>query len=371
MNLKHFKLERYFARHEFSAKYMLSSSDCDGYSLADILSQASSEERDIWDNMSFGYTETKGDIALRKSILQYYKTDDPDKVIVASPGELNFIAMNVLLRPDDHVICVSPSYQSLYQIVKSLGAELSFWEPDGDTWEFDSADLKALIKENTRLIITNFPHNPTGSYLTRDQLDEVIYIAAEHDIYIFSDEMYHKLMVSEYEELPPISDLYDKGISLWGTSKTIGLAGLRLGWLVSQDQTVIDQVEAFKDYLSICNSRPSEVLTMIALNRIDAFIEPNIAKIKRNIEHFTTFAKAHPIISSFVPPKAGSTAYVGLDINTTAKEFSDQLVAETGIMTVPSEMFEDDRKYIRVGFGRKNFPMVLEELSQYLEDQGR
>ena len=287
-------------------------------------------------------------------------------VVVASPGELNFSTMNILLQPEDHVISVAPCYQSLTEIVKSIGCELSFWKPNSENWNFDIDDLSLLIKKNTKLIVLNFPHNPTGSYLSLTQLNQIVELARQHELYIFSDEMYHKLMVSDKEELPPISDLYEKGISLWGTSKTFGLAGLRIGWLVSQDQRFLQKVLTFKDYLSICNNTPSEILSIIALNHIDHFLLPNIKKIKNNISLFEKFAKEHSIFGNFIPPQAGSTSFVQLNIEQSSLDFSNQLVEEKGIMTVPAEMFEHKGKYIRVGFGRENFGQILEVFDEYL-----
>jgi len=370
MEISTFKLERYFALHEFSAKYLLSSSDCDGYELKYVLQNACKEERELWETMTLGYTESEGSPLLREAILQYYKLKNIENVVVATPGELNFISMNVLLDSKDHVITVSPCYQSLYQIVKSLNCELSYWQPNSENWEFNTKDLEKLIKKNTKLIIINFPHNPTGSYLQESQLKEIVSIARKHNITIFSDEMYHKLVMDDAKELPPICDLYEKGISLWGTSKTFGLAGLRTGWLVTQDKGFLNKVVAFKDYLSICNSAPSEVLSLMALNNIDKFLQPNIKKIKQNILLFKEFADNHQIISSFIPPKAGSTSFVKLNIKESSLDFSNQLVKKTGIMTVPSEMFEHPGKYIRVGFGRKNLPETLDHFDVYLKTLG-
>ena len=203
--------------------------------------------------------------------------------------------------------------------------------------------------------------------MTRAELDEIIKIARKHDLYIFSDEMYHKLVHGGREELPPFSDLYEKGISLWGTSKTFGLAGLRTGWLVSQDTQFLQKVLAFKDYLSICNSAPSEILSIIALNHIKEFLQPNLKKIRANISLFERFVKEHSIINQFIPPQAGSTSFVKLNIEETALEFSDKMVEKVGIMTVPSEMFEYEEKYIRVGFGRENFREILELFEEYLK----
>jgi len=367
MKIKNFKLERYFAKHEFTAKYLLSSSDCDGYELKDVLESASKEELELWTGMKLGYTESEGNPLLRAAILQYYKAEAIENVVVATPGELNFISMNVLLEASDHVISVSPCYQSLYEIVKSLNCELSYWKSNPGNWEFNTADLEKAIQKNTKLIILNFPHNPTGSYLTLKQLNEIIAIAKRNDLYIFSDEMYHKLIIESTQELPPISDLYEKGISLWGTSKTFGLAGLRTGWLVSQDRGFLKKVVAFKDYLSICNSAPSEILSIIALNHMDDFLLPNLKKIKENISLFKEFSDKHDIISSFIPPRAGSTSFVELNIENSALEFSNDLVAKTGIMIVPAEMFEHQGKFIRVGFGRRNLPEILNIFSEYLD----
>ena len=367
MRINDFKLERYFAQHEFTAKYLLSSSDCDGFELNYILENASQEELKLWKSLKLGYTESEGNPLLRETILQHYKTASIDKVVVATPGELNFISMNVLLDPKDHAISISPCYQSLSEVVKSINCEISYWKPNKSDWTFNTEDLENLIKKNTKLIILNFPHNPTGSYLTKNQLNEIVTIARKHDLHIFSDEMYHKLVIGNIEELPSICDVYEKGISLWGTSKTFGLAGLRTGWLVSEDQTFLKKVVAFKDYLSICNSAPSEILSIMALNNVNLFLEPNLKKINKNISIFEEFIEKQNVMTGFIPPKAGSTSFVQLNINGSSLQFSNQLVKETGIMTVPAEMFEYEGKYIRVGFGRANFPEILEVLDRYLK----
>lgn len=364
MTIPDFALERYFGLHEFTAKYLLSSSDCDGYPLQYVLDQATAAERQQWESLTLGYTESEGHHQLREAILQYYTAPSVDNVIVASPGELNFSTMNVLLRPGDHVVSVAPCYQSLTEVVQSIGCELSYWHPDPANWQFDVEALAELVRPTTKLIIINFPHNPTGSYLTRAQLDSVIEIARRADCHLFSDEMYHKLVIGSTPELPPVSDLYEKGISLWGTSKTFGLAGLRIGWLVSQDVDFLRKVLAFKDYLSICSNAPGEVLTTIALNHPAAFIAPNLRKIHRNLALFTAFALEHSLFENFIPPQAGSTAFVGLAIEETSRDFSDALVQRTGIMTVPAEMFGYGGRFIRIGFGRENFGEVLERLRE-------
>ncbi|MDC0459336.1 aminotransferase class I/II-fold pyridoxal phosphate-dependent enzyme [Crocinitomicaceae bacterium] len=366
MKMKDFKLERYFAQHEFTAKYLLSSSDCDGYGQDYVLDRANPTELKMWNDIKLGYTESAGNPILRESITQFYKTKNIEEVVVGSPGELNYITMRVLLEKQDHVVAVSPAYQSLHEVVHSIGCEISYWTPN-ENWAFDPSQLEHLVRKNTKLIIINFPHNPTGSYLTLSELNQIVSIAKKNDCYIFSDEMYHKLLAKSEKELPPISDLYSKGISLWGTSKSFGLAGLRTGWLVCNDLDFIHRVICYKDYLSICSSAPSEILSIIALNHIDDFLQPNIKKIQQNINLFAEFAQTQDVISSFIPPKSGSTAFVKLNINCSSLEFSNYLVEKAGIMTIPAEMFDHPGKFIRVGFGRESLPKILPIMRVFLE----
>ncbi|MCD2260919.1 aminotransferase class I/II-fold pyridoxal phosphate-dependent enzyme [Psychroserpens luteolus] len=368
MNIKDFAVERYFARYEFTAQYMLSSSDCDGYPMNYVLDLASDSEKTSWDTLKLGYTETLGSPTLRKAIKQHYKTIDLDDIVVSSPGEANFILMNILLNKGDHAICMSPMYQSLYQIAKELECSVSFWKPteEQNKWHYNPADLKKLIQANTKLIIINFPHNPTGFSPEMNDYLEIIDIARHYGIPIFSDEMYRFLTHNEHSGLPPMCDLYENGISLWGTAKTFGLAGLRLGWLTSKNKEFLKKVESFKDYLSICNSATSEILATIALNNMDKFVQPNLQKIQSNIVLFSEFHKRNNHLFDFHKPKSGSTAFIKFKSNETSFQFAEKLVKETGIMLLPSETFEYGTSHARVGFGRANMPEMLDVFQKYI-----
>jgi aspartate/methionine/tyrosine aminotransferase len=368
MHLKEFAVERYFARYEFSAKYLLSSSDCDGYSMNYVLNLASKTERHDWENLKLGYTETVGSEPLRRAIQQHFSSIALDEIVVSSPGEANFVLMNVLLQAGDHVVCMAPMYQSLYQVAKDLGCSLSFWQPttDNNQWYYDPVDLEKLVAPNTKLIIVNFPHNPTGFSPKTEDYNAIINIARKYNIPIFADEMYRFLQHDPTFILPSVCDLYENGISLWGTAKTFGLAGLRLGWLTSKNKALLKKVERFKDYLSICNNAPGEILATIALNNIDAFVEPNLAKIKTNMALFEQFHHQHSEWFDYLKPQSGSTAFIKLNTKETAMEFAETLVQETGIMLLPSETFEYGTQHVRIGFGRENMKTALALLDAYL-----
>jgi aspartate/methionine/tyrosine aminotransferase len=368
MKINPFRLERYFAQYEFSSRYLLSSSDCDGFLLKEILALADSKEREQWDTLQLGYTESSGLPELREEIAKLYKNVSSNEVFVLSPGEANFMAMNVLLRPGDHVICMAPAYQSLYEVAKSIGCELSFWNPssDANAWYYDPEELNKLINNKTKLIILNFPHNPTGYIPGLNDYKKIVSIARSKGIFIFSDEMYHRLEHDPKDTLPPMCEAYERSISLWGMAKTFALAGLRLGWIVCKDPLVMEEMKRFKDYLTICSPSTGEILTLIALRNKNKLIQYNLVKIIKNIQLFKSFCDSHHGHLQFAPTNAGSTAFVKLTLKEPSLTFSEKLVKETGIMTLPAEMFEFGNSHLRIGFGRTNMNVPLEILDTYL-----
>lgn len=367
--MKPFKLERYFAKYEFNAKYLLSSSDCDGFSMDYVLKCAQPEELLLWQDLTLGYTDSLGHPLLRQAISRHYNTIKSEHVFVLSPGEANYMLMHLHLKKGDHVVCMKPAYQSLYEITRSMGCKLSFWEPDS-THRFNVDDLSKLVTEKTKMIIVNFPHNPTGYYPSKEELSRIISIAARYNTFLFADEMYHKLVHHLKDLNDSICDLYDNCLSLWGSAKSFGLAGLRIGWVTSHNTQLLNKMQHFKDYLSICTSAPSEILAMIALNNSEQFIEVNLEKIRSNKLIFAEFAHRHPqLFDHYIEPQAGSTAFVKLNLNVPTLEYTERLVKETGIMLVPAEMFEYGSQHVRIGFGRENMAETLNVWEHYINTQ--
>lgn len=149
-----------------------------------------------------------------------------------------YCAMRGLLRAGDHVVCTYPGYQSLYETAHAIGCELSFWQVDfsaaAPRMEVDQ--LRKLVKPGvTRMVVVNFPHNPSGFLPSRAQWEEVVAVARDAGAYLFSDEMYRGMEFDPEDRLPAAADAYDKGISLGGLSKNVGMPGLRIGWIGCRD----------------------------------------------------------------------------------------------------------------------------------------
>lgn len=372
MSLKPFSLERYFARYEFSVKYLLSSSDCDGLLQSDLLQLADDETRSLWEGLELGYTESLGHPLLRDEIGKLYQGITGDDCLVAVPEEGIFIALNSILQRGDHVICTFPGYQSLYEVAEGLGCQVTRWEPEEESgWRFDPGFLEQQIRPNTKLAIVNFPHNPTGYLPSKEDYERIVESARKRGLYLFSDEMYRFLEYNSDHRLPSACEVYDRAISLCGMSKSFGMAGARIGWLVTKDKRLFASMAAFKDYTTICSSAPSEVLAIIALRAKDAIISRHLTRIGRNIGLLDKFFQEYQDMCEWVRPQAGTIGFPRLKGTLNALDFCQTVAKEANIMLVPSTVFDYGDRHFRVGFGRENTPEALGRFCEYLAGRRR
>lgn len=365
MKIPPFALERYFAEHEFSVPFLLSSSDCDGLALSELLSWADDETRSLWERLTLGYGESQGSPLLRREIASLYTGVSPEQILVAAPQELVLIAMSRMLDAGDRVVCTFPGYQSLYQIAESIGCRVGRWEPvEDEGWRFRVDDLLALLTPDTKLLVVNFPHNPTGSTLSQNDWRRVLQIAKERGIRVFSDEMYRFLELDPKDRLPSACELDDRAVSLFGMSKTYGLAGLRVGWLVTKDAALLEAFKEHKDYTTICAAPACELLATMGLRAKDEIVARHRVRIRRNLELLEAFFGRRADRFTWVRPRGGTIGFPGL-----LRDAPDALCAKAraaGVLLLPSRVYGYPRPHIRVGFGRENMPEALSRLDAAL-----
>jgi aspartate/methionine/tyrosine aminotransferase len=266
--LAQFKCERYFAWDFAEADKSLTCSDMEPLLLSEVkaLEPQDSPLMLAYERLSLAYTPQQGTPELREAIARGYhprggsggagSTLSPDNVVIAAPQEGIFLGLHALLEPGDHVVAAFPSYQSLFEVARSVGCEVDLWEPsklstndddtdgsadnnvtDGDEEKIDSPhfcveELKRLVRPDTKAVVVNFPHNPTGALPTLEEWEAIVECCRENGAWLFSDEMYRGLEHGgDAETLPAACEVYEKGISLGGMSKTFSLPGLRIGWL--------------------------------------------------------------------------------------------------------------------------------------------
>ncbi len=369
MTLPAFKLEQYLAQYEFSAPYLLCCSDAESWSMQEILDLASAEESMLWNNLRLGYTETHGMPLLRKTIAQtLYPGLSQDNILCfAGAEEAIFCALSTLVQPEDHVIVLTPCYQSLLEIPKLRGCSVTTLSLRAESqWRLDLEAIRQAITPSTKWLVLNFPHNPTGQVLTRDELQALIELLDHHGIWLFSDEVYRLLGPKKTSWALPAACLYPRALSLGVMSKAFGLAGLRVGWIACQDFKALEQIASTKNYTSICNSAPSEILSLITLSNAQHVLGRNNAILDHNLALLDGFMARHKDLFSWSRPQGGCVGFVRYHGEKNVDDFCKELRESKGVLLLPGHVYDAHEPYFRIGFGRKNMPQALALLENYL-----
>lgn len=371
--LPDFRLETHFAKWEFSARYHLTASDAESISLRDLLAMATPEDREAFEGMWLGYTETFGAPDLRAQIASTYVAQDPENILCfAGASEGIFAANSVLLDSDSHAIVITPNYQSHETLPLAICDATGVPLDGDDNWSLDIDRVAAAIRPNTRLLTMNFPHNPTGAILSQDRFDALIALCRKHGIYILHDEIFNGLGPTGKQHLPYVADVYERGLSLGVMSKSYGLPGLRIGWIATHDSSVLSRMERMKHYLSICNSGPSERLAMIALKNRDSLLARNCAIVDENLPKWTAFFARHEGLFDWQQPDGSCMAYPrykgvdGIDV------FARNLVEQSGVLVLPSSIYSSKlgrvpHNHFRIGLGRKGLDAGIAAFDAHLQ----
>lgn len=291
--------------------YLLCASDCEALSVGDLLKfepQAQSQFKETW----LGYTEARGSTELRAAIAAQYEGISADDVLVfAGAQEAIFAFMQRVLERGRHAIAHFPAYQSLYQVARNQGADVTLWRThESDGWALDPAFLAKALRPDTKAVIINSPHNPTGYLMDRATQSAIVDLARRAGIYLFSDEVYRDTEYDPAARLPAVCELYERGVSLGVTSKSLGLAGLRIGWIATRDRELLECLTEAKDYTTICNAAPSEFLAALALRHRDRILERNRLLTAQNLARLDSFVQRNASRVSWVRPQAAPLGFL-------------------------------------------------------------
>jgi aspartate/methionine/tyrosine aminotransferase len=372
MRIAEFALERYFARWEFAVQHVLCASDVEGWSMAELLELADAETAAMWSGLKLGYTESTGHPLLRREIASLYESLDADDVLVfAGAEEAVFCLMSTSLQEGNHVIVTWPGYQSLYEVARSAGAQVSLHvlrEEDG--WSLDVDRLIRGFRPETRMVVVNAPHNPTGMLPTVEEWRRLGAACADAGIRLVADEVYRFL---EHDGAPTLragADLDGRNVSIGVLSKSFAMAGLRIGWLATRDRAVLDRCARLKDYTTICSSAPSEVLALIALRARDRVLARSRGIVAANLAVLDDFFARRADAFSWIRPRSGSTGFprlvAGGPAGASAERFAARLVEATGVLLLPSTTFGSGDSHFRIGLGRKDLPEAIAKLEAFV-----
>ncbi len=368
MRIAEFALERFFARWEFAVRHLLCGSDVEGWPMADLLALADDETADLWANLRLGYSEAPGHPLLRAEIATLYDTvDAADVLVFAGAEEGIFCLSNVLLGPGDHAVVTWPGYQSLYEVGRATGADISLHVlHEADGWGLDPDRLIAALRPETRLVVVNAPHNPTGMLPSHAAWARLTGELADRGIHLLADEVYRFLEFDDADRLVAGADADERGVSLGVMSKSFALAGLRIGWLATRDRDLLARCAAFKDYTTICSSAPSEILALIGLRARDTVLARSRGIVEANLPLLDRFFADHPDRWSWVRPRGGSIGFARLLDEEPAETFAAALVEAEGVLLLPGSVIGHDGNHVRIGFGREDLPVALAGLEHFL-----
>jgi aspartate/methionine/tyrosine aminotransferase len=231
----------------------------------------------------------------------------------------------------------------------------------------DFDQLIDLVTSKTKMLVVNFPHNPTGYLPAQKQLKELANIVEKKNLILFCDEMYFGLVHSGTPQISSAAEITDHSIVLSGLSKTYGLPGLRTGWLVIQNEELRQNVINWKFYTSICASAPSEFLALAAWKVRDQLRDRSIIQIEHNLGLADSFFARWPDLFTWRKPMSGSVALVGMNVPSVT-DFATQLAEKAGVLIHPATTLGSDDQHMRMGFGRAAFGEALEKFEAYLKD---
>lgn len=368
MKIAPFSTELFFSKYEFTTPHLLCASDCETLSVGELLQVSGVNTADLLE-LPLSYTESAGNPTLRAAVAELYSGVEPAEVtMLGAPEEGIYLSLRTLLEPGDHVIVLTPAYDSLLHLADHITHNVTRWpiRPVPDGWSLDLDELEHLMTASTRLVIVNFPHNPTGFLPNAADFERLIGIVQRHGVWLLCDEMYRGLERQPADRLPSAVEQYDRAIVLSGLSKTYGLPGLRTGWLIIRHPATRSDLINWKHYTTICAAAPSEILATAALHAHNLLADRSRQIIGSNLTMADAFFRRRAAMFDWRPPQAGSVALVGVNVNS-ASEYCQILAEQAGVLLLPGPNLGADDHSVRFGFGRVNFPEALAAYDRYLE----
>ena len=320
------------------------------------------------------YGNIEGAPAFKEGICKLYKTLQPEEVIPTHGATgANHHVFYSLISPGDRVISIMPTYQQLYSIPESYGADVQIMELKKENHYLpDIEELKALAIPGTKMICINNPNNPTGALMERKYLEQIVEIAKSVDAYVLCDEVYRHL-TQEDVWCDSIVDLYEKGISVSSMSKVFSLAGLRLGWIATHDKEVIKSCLSHRDYNLISCGMFDEALAAVALKHSEKLLERNKGIVRENLAILDRWVAQEEHVS-YVKPQAGTTALVYYDLKIDSYQFCEEMYHKTGAFVTPGDCFEQPHSF-RIGYAcdteelKAGLNAISEFIKMYLSSQ--
>lgn len=342
-------LEDWMRDYYFSTEIDIGSSGVENFSMADLRNLLNLKPEDL-DSVTFNDSPSCGEQKLREAIAARWGNGDAEQVMVASgSSEIIFLVMNALLREGDEVVVHEPCYHALRNLADSIGCYLKVW-PLSPVRHFapDIQEVKRLITPRTRMVIANFPHNPTGVSLSEADFEELIKAVDAVGAYLIWDSAFAELTYDR-PPLPNPVHRYKRAITIGTLSKAYGLAGLRVGWSISPAELLAEFVH-WRDYTTLYLSPLVEAIALRAVEQADTLLEMRFKRARTNLDVLEKWAGEHKEFLEWARPQGGVTAFPRLHNVRDVEAFCRRLASERKTLVVPGNCFGHP-SHVRIGFG--------------------
>lgn len=370
MKIKPFAVEEWMNAWEVGAKYNIAETCVDSISMNELFELTGEDKTEFLNRLCarrLSYGDIEGLPEFRKGVCGLYKTLNIENIVPTHGASgANHHVFYSLISPGDRVVSIIPTYQQLYSIPESYGADVQILHLSKENnYLPDLEELRRLVTPETKMICINNPNNPTGALMSEQMLREIVEIARSADAWILCDEVYRHLS-QEDDWCPSIVDLYEKGISVSSMSKVFSLAGLRLGWIATHDMSVVKSCLSHRDYNLVSCGVFDEMLAAAALKHRDKLLERSRKIVRENLQILDDWVSSEPHVS-YVKPKAGTTALVYYDLDIPSYEFCEEMYKKTGAFVTPGDCFEVPHS-MRIGYayGKQDLIDGLKAISEYI-----
>ena len=370
MKIKPFAVEEWMNAWEVGAKYNIAETCVDSISMNELFELTGEDKTEFLNRLCarrLSYGDIEGLPEFRKGVCDLYKTLNIENIVPTHGASgANHHVFYSLISPGDRVVSIMPTYQQLYSIPESYGADVQILHLSKENnYLPDLEKLRRLVTPKTKMICINNPNNPTGALMSEQMLREIVEIARSADAWILCDEVYRHLS-QEDGWCPSIVDLYEKGISVSSMSKVFSLAGLRIGWIATHDMSVVKSCLSHRDYNLVSCGVFDEMLAAAALKHRDKLLERSRKIVRENLQILDDWVGSEPHVS-YVKPKAGTTALVYYDLDISSYEFCEEMYKKTGAFVTPGDCFEVPHS-MRIGYayGKQDLIDGLKAISEYI-----
>jgi aspartate/methionine/tyrosine aminotransferase len=368
LKISKFEMERWLMGHRFNVKYNLAESGVRDITVGRLLEYANEQLKTLND-IILEDEDTRGTLPLRQLIAGSYNKVSPDNVLVTTgTSEALFTLFNVLLSKGDTIIAEKPGFQALWQIPVSINCNVCFIElTDANKFQLDANSVEKLVDRNTRLIIINTPHNPSGSIRPLSTIKQIIDVAKAVGAIVLVDEHYRFLPLDQTSPLPSAADLLESNVVVSGSiTKCFGMIGLRVGWLIGSE-AILEECRSYRDYLTHVLSPVTDRLTRIAFQASNNILNENIKMIQTNRDILESFIRSHCDYLSWTKPMAGAVAFLRLIDGTNADDFCNKMINQASVFLLPGSSF-GYHDYFRICLGLENtkFKEALERVDHVL-----